>query len=274
MSNLIPFEFNGTSVRVIEKDGEPWFIAKDVAELLGYTNPLKAVRDHCKGVNEMFTPSAGGTQMMKVIREGDVYRLIMRSKLPAAEQFEEWVVGTVLPSIRKTGSYGVQTVFNPEQLSRLDILQIAMKAEQEKIQLESEKKQLEHKIEEDAPKVAAYEWIEASDDLLTVKQVAQLLGTGRNKFMSFLRLSRWVNRNNEPYQYIVDQGLMDVSISKPFDHPDLGLTSSVTARITGKGLNKLQAMWAEHLATLSEAAKKCSSFQSPKGGQMSLGVQL
>jgi prophage antirepressor-like protein len=105
MSNIIPFNFHNNSVRVIEKDGDPWFIAKDVADLLGYANPLKAIRTHCKGVTETFTPTAGGQQEVKIIPERDVYRLIMRSKLPEAEAFEEWVVGEVLPAIRKNGEY-------------------------------------------------------------------------------------------------------------------------------------------------------------------------
>ncbi len=104
--SLIPFNFNGSNVRVITDDqGEPWFIARDVADLLEYANPHEAIRTHCKGVRETLIPSAGGEQMTKVIPERDVYRLVMRSRLPAAEAFEEWVVGEVLPTIRKTGSY-------------------------------------------------------------------------------------------------------------------------------------------------------------------------
>lgn len=104
--NLTPFNFNGADIRVITDDqGEPWFIAKDVADLLEYANPHEAIRTHCKGVREMLTPSAGGDQVTKVMPERDVYRLVMRSRLPAAEAFEEWVVGEVLPAIRKTGSY-------------------------------------------------------------------------------------------------------------------------------------------------------------------------
>ncbi|MEI4521208.1 BRO-N domain-containing protein [Pseudomonas sp. CCNWLW23] len=104
--NLTPFNFSGAEIRVItDAQGEPWFVAKDVADLLEYSNPHEAVRTHCKGVREILIPSAGGDQMTKVMPERDVYRLIMRSKMPAAEAFEEWVVGEVLPSIRKTGSY-------------------------------------------------------------------------------------------------------------------------------------------------------------------------
>ena len=113
MSQLQQFTFdhNGllAQVRVqLDDHGQPWFVAKDVAELLGYANPLKAVRDHCKGVNELVTPSAGGDQLAKVIKESDVYRLIFRSQLPAAEKFENWVVEEVLPAIRQQGFYQMQ----------------------------------------------------------------------------------------------------------------------------------------------------------------------
>lgn len=86
--NVLPFKFHSKDVRAIDKNGEPWFVAKDVAELLGYSNTAKAVRDHCKGVNEMDTPTQGGVQTVKIIPERDLYRLIMRSKMPEAEKFE------------------------------------------------------------------------------------------------------------------------------------------------------------------------------------------
>lgn len=94
-------------VRMIEIDGKPYFVATDVATALGYTNPRKAVNDHCKGVTKRDTPTSSGVQSMSYINEGDLYRLIMKSKLPSAEKFERWVMDEVLPSIRKTGSYGM-----------------------------------------------------------------------------------------------------------------------------------------------------------------------
>jgi anti-repressor protein len=75
-----------------------WFVAKDVAEVLGYHNPHEAIRRFCKGVSETRIPSPGGPQNMKIIPKRDLYRLIMHSKLPQAEAFEEWVFGTVLLS--------------------------------------------------------------------------------------------------------------------------------------------------------------------------------
>lgn len=94
-------------VRMTEIDGKPYFVATDVATALGYTNPRKAVNDHCKGVTKRDTPTSSGVQSMSYINEGDLYRLIMKSKLPSAEKFERWVMDEVLPSIRKTGSYGM-----------------------------------------------------------------------------------------------------------------------------------------------------------------------
>ncbi len=106
MDNIIPLQFENHSIRVVTKHGNPWFVAKDIALVLSYANPQKAVRDHCKHpysvrVNDSFTLYEGTV----IIPESDIYRLVMRSKLPEAERFADWVMEEVLPSIRKTGSY-------------------------------------------------------------------------------------------------------------------------------------------------------------------------
>lgn len=92
-------------IRTIEIDGKPYFVGTDVAKALGYNNPRDAVSRHCKGVVKHDTPTSSGIQSMSYINEGDLYRLIMKSKLPSAEKFESWVMDEVLPTIRKTGSY-------------------------------------------------------------------------------------------------------------------------------------------------------------------------
>ena len=97
-------EFGELGVMVI--DGKEYFPATQCAKLLGYKNPQEAVREKCKGVRKMLTPTAGGSQEANYIPEGDLYRLIVSSKLPAAEKFERWVFDEVLPSIRKNGGYG------------------------------------------------------------------------------------------------------------------------------------------------------------------------
>lgn len=96
------------SVRTLEVNGEPYFVGKDVAEILGYSNPQKAIRDHIddedKTLNESFT--VNGT-MAVLINESGLYSLILSSKLPKAKEFKHWVTNEVLPSIRKTGSYAI-----------------------------------------------------------------------------------------------------------------------------------------------------------------------
>jgi prophage antirepressor-like protein len=92
-------------IRTAEIDGKPYFVGADVAKALGYNNPRDAVSRHCKGVVKRDTPTSSGVQSMSYINEGDLYRLIMKSKLPSAEKFESWVMDEVLPAIRKTGSY-------------------------------------------------------------------------------------------------------------------------------------------------------------------------
>lgn len=102
------------SVRVIMQGGEPWFVASDVAKALGYERPNDAVNTHCKKVNKFsYGESPRGAQPYNIIPESDVYRLIMRSKLPSAERFQDWVVEEVLPSIRKTGSYSMAPASAP-----------------------------------------------------------------------------------------------------------------------------------------------------------------
>lgn len=98
------------SVRVIMKDGEPWFVASDVAMALGYTNRAEAIRDHCKKVNKInhhskTLPPSPPVNFL-IIPESDVYRLVMRSNLPAAIEFQDWICEEVIPSIRRTGQYG------------------------------------------------------------------------------------------------------------------------------------------------------------------------
>lgn len=88
--------------------GEPWFVGRDVCEVLGYSNVNDAMFKHCKGIAKRYPlETAGGKQEVRIINEPDLYRLIIRSNLPAAEQFEKWVVEEVLPAIRKTGKYSV-----------------------------------------------------------------------------------------------------------------------------------------------------------------------
>ena len=111
-NNIVAFNYEEQQVRTIEKNSEPWFVGKDVADILGYTDTAQAVRKHIddedKGVVEMTTP--GGKQNMIIINESGLYSLILSSKLPTARAFKRWVTSEVLPAIRKTGEYATPTV--------------------------------------------------------------------------------------------------------------------------------------------------------------------
>lgn len=120
-NNIIAFNYEEQQVRTIEKNGEPWFVGKDVATILGYSDTADAVKKHVdpedKGVGEMPTP--GGKQRVTLINESGLYSLILSSKLPTAKEFKHWVTSEVLPSLRKTGEYKITSA----QQNRLDIME-------------------------------------------------------------------------------------------------------------------------------------------------------
>ncbi|MDO3562714.1 Bro-N domain-containing protein [Ralstonia pseudosolanacearum] len=149
MTSIVPFDFRGSNVRVVERDGEPWFVARDVALVLGYADANAAVARHCKAVTTCSDVSSGQVRHVQIIPERDVYRLVMRSKLPGAEAFEEWGVGTVLPSIRKSGGYGAPTSAQPD-LSDPASLRTLLLGYTEKVL------ELEAAVAEQAPKVEAH----------------------------------------------------------------------------------------------------------------------
>ncbi len=131
-----------------------------------------------------------------------------------------------------------------ENLSRMDILQLAMQSEEDRIRLEQEKLNLEHQLEEEAPRVAFAKQVEVAPDAISVAQAAKIIGTGQRRLFAFLRQIGWITRHNEPYQAKIEAGYLDVKLGS-WEHPDHGLKQSVTALVTGKGLAKLQKLWSE-----------------------------
>lgn len=110
--NISIFNFRKANVRVVTEDnGTPWFVGKDVCDLLGYANASKAMGDHCRGVTKRYPilDSLGRTQEARVLSEGDTLRLIVNSTMPAAQEFESWVFDEVLPAIRRTGTYTISS---------------------------------------------------------------------------------------------------------------------------------------------------------------------
>lgn len=134
-------------------------------------------------------------------------------------------------------------------LSRMDILKLAMQSEEERLRLQQENKGLELRLEADAPKVAFAEKVSIAPDAISVAQAAKILGTGQQRLFSFLRQQGWISRHNEPYQVKIEQGILDVKISD-WTHPTQGLKKSVTTLITGKGLSKLQRLMVSQPITI------------------------
>jgi prophage antirepressor-like protein len=106
MNQVIPFKFESHAVRTVVLDEAPWWVGRDVCEALGYQNSRQAMNDHCKGVSKRYPlETPGGIQEIRIISEGDVWRLVTHSNLPEAERFEKWLFEVALPQIRRTGSY-------------------------------------------------------------------------------------------------------------------------------------------------------------------------
>ena len=180
-------------VRAVEKDGEPWFIGKDIATVLGYTNPLKAVRDHVddedKGVNEMDTP--GGKQTFVCINESGLYSLILRSQLPEAKAFKRWITHEVIPSIRKTGGYiaGQETLSDEELLEKALLVAQRRIAERER-QLEEKTRQVELM----QPKADYFDALVDANLLTNFRDAAKELGVGQKELIDFCLESGFIYR--------------------------------------------------------------------------------
>lgn len=187
------------SVRTVTKDGKTYFVGNDVAKALGYSETAKAIRTHCKGVSEMDIPTNGGVQTMKMITEGDIYRLVIKSQLPQAEKFESWVFDNVLPSIRNNGGY----IANQEQMTPEQIVANALVVAHNIIL------QKERQIEEMKPKAEFFDTVADSKTAISMNEVAKVLnikGYGRNNLFEFLRENKVLDRWNVPYQRYVDNG--------------------------------------------------------------------
>lgn len=167
-------------IRVTVIDDKPMFVANDVAAMLGYARTADAITAHCKGVAILPTPTKGGIQNVKFIPESDVYRLVMRSKLPEAEKFQDWVCEEILPAIRKTGGYMITKADDtPEEIMARALLvaQDTMKRKEERIRLLEEKNlMLEEQHKESAPKLEYHDEVLMSADTYTTNQIAKELG--------------------------------------------------------------------------------------------------
>lgn len=206
-------------VRTIEENGAVLFCGSDVAKALGYTNPSKAINDHCKGITKRYTLTAGGEQEMSFITEGDIYRLAARSKLPGAEKFESWIFDEVLPSIRKTGGYMMPQDY-PSALRAL------ADAEEAKLKLLSDNRVMQ-------PKAQYFDALVERNTLTNFRETAKELGASPKKFVAFLLDQKYLYRDQRgkllPYEAKND-GLFTVKECKSEKTPWSGTQTLVTPK--------------------------------------------
>ncbi|HEP1432996.1 phage antirepressor [Streptococcus pyogenes] len=233
------FNFKGQDVRTVTINNEPYFVGKDVADILGYSNSRDALSKHVDTEDKLTSQIATAGQMRNqtIINESGLYSLILSSKLPQAKEFKRWVTSEVLPAIRKQGAYvtdykAVDLLTNPNALG--NFLQ----------GLTEQVKRLETKIEKDKPKVLFADAVSASKSSCLIGELAKILkqngiNIGQNKLFQWLRtngylISRRGESWNQPTQKSMQLGLFELK-KTAINHSDGHTTTNVTPKVTGKG---------------------------------------
>ena len=243
MNNIQVFENNEFgSIRTVEINKEPFFVAKDVAEILGYSNSRKAIIDHVdeedKGVTKCDT--LGGVQELSVINESGLYSLVLSSKLPTAKRFKRWVTSEVLPAIRKTGGY----IGGAENMTEAEIMARAVLIGQRTIEEQKRKiDNLQNEIDVNRPKVLFADAVSASHTSILVGELAKILrgngcNIGQNRLFERLRndgyLMKCGTSKNIPTQRAMEMGLFEIKEGSYINGNGANVITKTT-KVTGKG---------------------------------------
>lgn len=239
MTALGVFTYDATDVRVVQVDGEPWFVAADVARILGYrmaSDMTRRLDPEDRGTRSVRTPS--GDQDMTVISEAGLYAAVLGSQVEGARAFKRWITHDVLPAIRRTGGYATPTV-DVTTITRSDLARMILEAEDARERAEARVAELE-------PKAAMTEALLTTSGDYSVRDAAQVLcrdhgiATGQRRLFGTLRSLGWIDRNGNPYQRLIDSGRLTVRV-QTYDHPYTGepTLGKPQVRITPKGLADL-----------------------------------
>lgn len=229
-------------VRTIEIEGEPWFVGKDVAEVLRYQNPSKALADHVDEEDKLNneTLSSLGQRGGWLINESGLYSLVLSSKLPTAKAFKRWITSEVIPSIRKHGAYMTPAKLEDILLNPDTLITLATELKKER----AAREHLEGLRRLDKPKVIFADAVCASKRSILVGELAKLLKQngveiGQNRLLEWLRqngflISRKGTDYNMPTQRAMEAGLFEIK-ETAVNHSDGHITVSKTPKVTGKG---------------------------------------
>lgn len=238
MQQLQLFNFGSNEIKVFLVNDEPYFLANEIAKVLGYKNPSDATNKHCKkSIKTWGSDSLGRRQEFKVIPESDLYRLIIKSTLAEAEKFEDWIMEEVLPSIRKHGSYltdqkALDITTNPNSLA--DLL----------LQAGEQLKQKDLVITEMKPKAIFADAVSASTTSILMGELAKLLSQngvkmGQNQLFQWMRENNYLIKRkgssyNMPTQYAMERKLFEIK-ETAITRSNGIISISLTTMVTGKG---------------------------------------
>ena len=238
MNELQNFNFNNLPVRTVLVNDEPWFVGKDVADILGYSNSRKALSDHVddedKGVTKSDT--LRGNQNITIINESGLYSLILKSKKPQAKQFKRWVTSEVLPTIRKHGAYMTDAKAQ-DVISGNGLADLLLQAGNQIKQLELEKSQMK-------PKALFADSVSASENAILIRDLAKIIkqngvDIGEKRLFTWLRDNGYLVKKigsdyNSPTQRSMNLGILEFTEST-YVHNSGKIIVTKTPKVTGKG---------------------------------------
>lgn len=237
MKILRLFQFEEQNVRTLVIDDEPYFVGKDVAEILGYAKPRNAISVHVDDEDKKDAPiqgPLGGVQTMTMVNESGLYSLILSSKLPTAKKFKRWVTSEVLPTIRKHGAYMTEQKIEEALLNPDTLITLAKQLKAEKEQRLLAQKQ----VEKMTPKAVFHDAVANAENTMLVRDVAHFLrqngvDIGGTRFFVWLRLNGFLTKNNQPTQLSLERGYFQVK--ETVVHTNHGFQTKTTPKITGRG---------------------------------------
>lgn len=244
MNNLQIFDSpDFGQIRTIQQNGEPWFVGKDVADILGYQNGSRDVNRHVDEddrqnyQNGTFESNRGLT----IINESGLYSLILSSKMPKAKEFKRWVTSEVIPAIRKTGGY----IAGSENMTDAEIMAKAVLVAQSTIRQRDQRiKELENDVAAAKPKVLFADAVSASDSTILIGDLAKILKQnghpiGQKRLFNWMREQGYLIKRagadyNSPTQRAMEMGLFKIK-ETAISHSDGHVSVSKTTKVTGKG---------------------------------------